>query len=593
MIKQTGIIILAAGNSSRLGTPKQLLRFEGKCLLRRIVDAASVHPDHRVLVVLGAAHEIIQNELVGAKVEVVINADWEDGMSGSIRIGLKSLLQSNPDLKQCIVTVCDQPFINAGVFHELGVLAKRTGKGIITTGFAGTWGVPVLFSQRYFDELLALDGQQGAKKVVKKHTEDMAMFPFEPARFDVDTKADYYRLPHQLVSVQEAGEIIERYLPKPKKNKDVPIQDAFGYTLASDVIAQYAIPDFAQSSMDGYAIRHGELALQLKVADKIPAGTTVRKTLSRGEAMRIFTGAPLPEGADTVVMQENVQVTENGSIWIKDNELRPGDNVRPKGSEVDKGALAIQSGTLLTPAAIGYLAGVGCTHVDVFEAPRVAIILTGDELKPLGDPLSFGQVYESNSYQLRSALNQIGIKDDGIETFHVQDDLQQLKRSVERALEACDILILVGGVSVGEYDYVVSAAKGCGVEQRFHRIRQKPGKPFFFGTKQEKLVFGLPGNPSSALTCFYLYVAPALETLMQVSHRIKKVTAPITHDYHKKAGLTHFLKASYDGASVTPLHAQESYRLQSFAQANCLLVLEEGNDGCKAGDEVSVYLLTP
>lgn len=591
MIKKTGIVILAAGNSSRLGAPKQLLAFEGKSLLRRITDEASLNPDHHVLVVLGASHETIQNELKGAKVEMAINPDWEEGMSGSIKAGLKALLQENPDLERCIITVCDQPFVNANVFHELNVLAKETGKGIITTGFAGTWGVPVLFSRRYFDELLSLDGQEGAKKIIKKHLADMAIFPFAQARFDIDTKEDYYRLKQTMVSVDEAKEIIDFYLPKSQKSVGVPIRDALGYTLASDVIAKYAIPNFAQSSMDGYAIRYGEREMELQVADKIPAGTTLQKTLSPGQTMRIFTGAPLPVGADTVVMQEKVQVTEKGSIWIKDNELRQGDNVRPKGSEVDKDALAIQSGTLLTPAAIGYLAGIGCTHVDIYAAPRLAILLTGDELKPLGEPLGFGEVYESNSYQLRSALNQLGITD--MEIFHAPDDVEQLKTIMEGALEDFDVLMLVGGVSVGDYDYVTRAARECGIEQRFHRIRQKPGKPMFFGTKQEKPVFGLPGNPSSALTCFYLYIAPALEKLMQVPNHIKKITTTITHDYRKKAGLTHFLKGSYDGNSVTPLHAQESYRLQSYAHANCLIVLEEGSDGCKAGDEVDVYLLTP
>ncbi len=305
--------------------------------------------------------------------------------------------------------------------------------------------------------------------------------------------------------------------------------------------------------------------------------------------MRIFTGAPLPIGADTVVMQEKVQVTHEGSIQIMDNTLQLGDNVRQKGSEVNAGAVAIRAGCLLTPAAIGYLAGIGCTHVDIYAAPRIAIILTGDELKPLGEPLCFGEVYESNSYQLCSALSQLGIKN--VEIVHVLDDVQQLKATIETELKDLDVLLLVGGVSVGEYDFVTTAAKECGVEQRFHRIRQKPGKPLFFGTRQEKLVFGLPGNPSSALTCFYLYVAPALEKIMQVPNHIRKIKAPISHDYHKKAGLTHFLKGSYDGGSVTPLHAQESYRLQSFAQANCLIVVPEKDEVILAGTDMEAYLL--
>ncbi len=392
-----------------------------------------------------------------------------------------------------------------------------------------------------------------------------------------------------MVSVAEARGIIDRYLPDPRKCTSVPIRDALGYALASDVIARYAIPNFAQSSMDGYAIRHEEAEKELVVVDKIPAGTTVQKILLKGQAMRIFTGAPLPLGADTVVMQEKVQVTVNGSIGILDRELRRGDNVRPKGSEVDEGTRAIQSESVLTPAALGYLAQIGCSHVDIYAAPRVAIILTGNELKPPGEVPGFGEVYESNSFQLRGALTQSGIME--IKIFHVYDDLGQLTAAMGSALADADVLLLVGGVSVGEYDYVTAAAKKCGVTQRFHGVRQKPGKPLFFGTKQEKPVFGLPGNPSSALTCFYLYVAPALEKIMRMPTCIKKIKARMSHDYRKNVGLTHFLKGSYDGESVTPLHAQESYRLQSFAQANCLIILPEEDDTFLAGDDIEAYLL--
>src|SRR5690606_17404803 len=182
MIRKTGIIILAAGSSSRLGRPKQLLSFEGKSLLKRIADEASRDPNHHVLAVLGASHEIIADELADTGIAAVINSDWQDGMSGSIKIGLRSLLQSYPDLDQCVIAACDQPFIDANVFHGLKILAKETGKGIVTTGFDETWGIPVLFSKQYFDELLSLDGQEGAKRIVKKYGDNMAIFPFEKAK---------------------------------------------------------------------------------------------------------------------------------------------------------------------------------------------------------------------------------------------------------------------------------------------------------------------------------------------------------------------------------------------------------------------------
>lgn len=589
MIMKTGIIILAAGNSSRLGTPKQLLAYEGKSLLKRITDEALSLSDHPVVVVLGAYHESIVRELSGSKATLVINPDWENGMSGSIKSGMNNLWTANPDLDRCIITVCDQPFVDATLLKSLGISADNTGKGIVATGFADTWGVPVLFSKPYFEELLLITGKGGAKKIIEKHVDDMVVFPFEAARIDIDTKVDYYQLSHTMVSVGEARDIIDQYLPIGSKNLSVPIQDAAGYSVASDIFATQSIPNFAQSSMDGYAIRFMDRDKELSIADKIPAGMTEEKMLRAGEAMRIFTGAPLPLGADTVVMQEKVQVTDKGTIQIQDKDLQIGAHVRPKGSEVEKGTVAMRSGTFLTPAAIGYLAGIGCTHVTIYAPPRVAIILTGNELRPLGAPLGYGEVYESNSYQLRIALEQRGIQD--VHIHHVPDDRQQLKTTIKNTLENCDILILVGGVSVGDYDYVVDATKDCGVRQHFHRVRQKPGKPLFFGSLGEKLVFGLPGNPSSALTCFYLYIAPALERIMQLPERNRLVKARATHGYAKKPGLTYFLKAHYDGHSVIPLHAQESYRLQSYAQANCLLILEETSTGCSVGDEVYIHPL--
>ncbi|WP_223584850.1 gephyrin-like molybdotransferase Glp [Sphingobacterium sp. GVS05A] len=589
MTKQTGIIILAAGNSSRLGLPKQLLEFEGEPLLKRISRAAMAVPDVSVSVVIGAYPDPIHAVLQNSKVSVAINPHWMAGLSTSIIVGLKDLLKNQPQVDRCIISLCDQPFVDQHVFQQLIQLADSSGKGIVATGFSGTWGAPVLFDKKYFDSLMQLEGQQGAKKLAEQHFDDRIIFPYEAAKYDVDTQEDYFRLPHQFISVQQARDIIHHYLPAPREER-LALPDALGYTLSQTVIAAQAIPGFAQSSMDGYALRFVDRALELPVADKIPAGTTTVRTLSSGQAMRIYTGAPLPLGADTVVMQEKVRLSKTNTILIQDEALILGDNVRPEGSEVEAGSIAMLPGTTMTPAAIGFLANIGCTEVMVYAAPLVHIILTGDELRSTGTALGYGEVYESNSYQLKAALRQLGIY--SVESSHVRDDKSLLHTALEGALEKADVVLLVGGVSVGDYDYVVDVAKGCGVKQHFHRIRQKPGKPLFFGTREQKLVFGLPGNPSSALTCFYLYVAAALERIMRLPERNRCIKTNTTRAYSKKPGLTHFLKAHYDGHAVEPLHAQESYRLQSYAQANCLLILEEDSEGCTAGDEVFIHLLT-
>lgn len=390
-----------------------------------------------------------------------------------------------------------------------------------------------------------------------------------------------------MISVTEAKNIILNNLPE-RKTALLPLSEAAGLVTSAEVIAGTDIPGFPQSSMDGYALKFKDKGLPLEISGEMAAGTTAVLQLQDGQAARIFTGAPLPEGADTVVMQEKITV-ENHRLIIKDENLSQGLNVRPKGSEVKKGAVAMAAGTFLSPAAIGFLAGIGQDQVEVYRPPVVAVILTGNELQDPGQALAFGQVYEANSYQLKAALEKTGVKE--IHVFRAEDDPATLQRILEQALEISDLVLLNGGVSVGDYDFVTKAAKQCGIEEKFHKIRQKPGKPLFFGTKGEKLVFGLPGNPSSSLTCFYEYVLPAVKNLLGLKNSVQKLNVVATHDYVKPAGLTHFLKAFYEEEAVTPLHAQESYRLHSFAQANCFLVLPEESTGCKKGDIVEVHLL--
>ena len=390
-----------------------------------------------------------------------------------------------------------------------------------------------------------------------------------------------------MISVQQAKQIIQGSALAPKIVK-LPLLEAFGFTLAQDVIATVDIPNFAQSSMDGYAVKFKDKDKPLTIIGEMPAGAREQLVIESGQATRIFTGAPLPEGADTVIMQEKVAVEDN-TLMLQDDNLSPGLNVRPKGAEVKSGELAMAKGTYLSAAALGFLAGIGCTHVSVYAAPKVTIILTGNELQEPGKPLEFGQVYEANSVILTAALHKAGIND--ITILRSEDNPEILAAVLQQALQSSDIVLLNGGVSVGDYDYVVGAAQACGVENKFHKIKQKPGKPLFFGTKKDKLVFGLPGNPSSGLTCFYEYVLPALEKSMHKEASVIATIAIATHNYSKPSGLTHFLKAFYKDGKVTPLHAQESFRLHSFAQANCFIVLPQESTGCVAGDTVEVHLL--
>ena len=390
-----------------------------------------------------------------------------------------------------------------------------------------------------------------------------------------------------LLNVNDAKSAILKHVRRLHPIK-LPLMKAIGHVLADDIYANVDIPAFKQSSMDGYAIRFEDRSESLSVIGEMAAGTNFELSISNAEAARIFTGAPLPEGADTVVMQEKVSV-DVGKLTIQDPFLKQGLNTREKGSEVKAGAMAITKDTYLTPAALGFLAGIGETDVLVYPMPKVGIILTGKELQRPGLPLAAGQVYESNSYSLGAALSKAGVHE--VSVYFADDDLITLKNILAEAIAANDMVVLTGGVSVGDYDFVVEAAKLCGVEKIFHKVKQKPGKPLYFGTFENKLIFGLPGNPSSVLNCYYQFVLPAVEAISGRAIKERLIEAVLEIAYEKSVGLTHFVKAIYHDGYVSPLGAQESFRMSSFANANCMIRLEEDRASYSAGEKVQVYLL--
>ena len=392
-----------------------------------------------------------------------------------------------------------------------------------------------------------------------------------------------------MVTVHQARELVKQnILPLSPVRMSLP--DAVNLVLADNMNSRFDIPAFNQSSMDGYAFRYTDWKshANLAVTDTIPAGQPVVKAMDQGHAVRIFTGAAVPDGADTVVMQEKTKM-ENGSLIILDNNLAPGTHIRLKGSEIKAGEMALEKLTLLTPAAIGFLAGIGVSEVPVYPLPSVGIIVTGNELQDPGKSLTPGQVYESSSRSLKAALQQLRIND--ADSCQVNDDPESLKKTLEKELDQNDLVLLTGGVSVGDYDFVVESAHACGVEEIFHGVNQKPGKPLFFGKKEQKAVFGLPGNPSSVLTCFYEYVIPALEALSNRKDLIRIIHAPLSVDYRKNPDLTFFLKGVYENGIVTPLGAQESYRMSSYARANCLVCLREGKSEFLKDEWVEIHLL--
>ncbi|WP_134090457.1 gephyrin-like molybdotransferase Glp [Olivibacter sp. XZL3] len=393
----------------------------------------------------------------------------------------------------------------------------------------------------------------------------------------------------RLISVEEAKGIINRQVFVKRRLKTA-VEDADGKVLATDLYAPMDIPAFDQSSMDGYAFAFSDWGKDrsLPISGEIPAGKQGSLSLQKGTTARIFTGAALPLGADTVVMQELVTVKDNRAE-VNDPNVALGNYVRKKGSEIKSGELALAAGTVLNPATIGFLSGIGLNEIAVYAAPTVALVITGDELQQPGTPLLHGQVYEASSRMLMAALRQMGIE--GVEVFFAKDELNDTIHAMEKALDAADVVLLTGGVSVGDYDFVLRAAEACGVDKFFHKIKQRPGKPLFFGRKGEQVVFGLPGNPSSVLTCFYEYVWSVLCRLAGKNIQLKKIEVPLLTSYIKNNQLTHFLKGFYRQGKVEILSAQESYRLRSFAMANCLVVLSEEVKTYSENELVEIHLL--
>jgi molybdopterin molybdotransferase len=386
-----------------------------------------------------------------------------------------------------------------------------------------------------------------------------------------------------MIQVAEALNIIAENSCKMPITK-MKVSKSLGYVLAEAVYSPINMPPFRQSAMDGYAFTHGDLT-QFEVVSTSQAGDFLDEKIQRNQAVRIFTGAFVPDDTDTVVMQEHTTRTDN----LLQIEKMPAAcaNVREKGEQIKKGELVFDVNTVITPAAIGFLACLGITKIKVYQKPKVAILVTGNELVPVGNKLPKGKIYESNSIMIEAALQTIGIKKTTV--FKVKDSLKKTIKAVESCLAHFDVVLISGGISVGDYDYVKEALLKNGVTELFYKINQKPGKPLFFGTKENKIVFALPGNPASSLTCFYVYVFPALKKLMgfEAIH-LPEMKKKINTDFKNTSGKTLFLKALYGDEKVIVLESQSSAMLNTFAVANGLIVISHDITHVKANQEVVV-----
>jgi molybdopterin molybdotransferase len=388
-----------------------------------------------------------------------------------------------------------------------------------------------------------------------------------------------------LLAFREAQELVlGRVIPLPAEQ--VPIAAAAGRVLAEDVCALVDLPPFPSSAMDGYAVRADDLPATLPVVGESAAGSPFPGRVDSGEAIAISTGAVVPEGADAVTPVENV-VKHDESVEIE-QPVPGGANVRPQGGDVGVGETVVPAGVRLGPARVAAAAAAGVASVSCARLPRVAVLATGSELVAPGQPLGLGEVYESNGLMLAASLGVAGA--DVVLASPVSDDPTALGDAIERALTA-DVLITSGGVSVGEHDLVRAIERELGVEEVFWRVAIKPGKPISFGVGGNTLVFGLPGNPVSALVGCELFVKPALRALQDLSEPLPRFEpGRLAASLRRNDDRDEFVRARTrpldDTVLLEPILGQESHMIVRSAAADALVHVPRGNGRLAEGAPV-------
>ena len=391
-----------------------------------------------------------------------------------------------------------------------------------------------------------------------------------------------------LLSIAEAQQLVlERTEPLPAEN--VPLEGAARRVLAEPARAEIDLPPFPSSAMDGYAVRGDETPGRLRIEARIAAGNPATAALESGQAMGIATGGVVPDGADAVIPIE--YVVEHGNEIEIGSAVERGDNVRPRGGDIRAGEVVVEAGSVLTPARLGALAAAGIQQVRCARRPRAAVLPTGTELRRPGEPLSAGEIYEANGLILSAQLEAAGAVVELMPA--VGDDEAAHRGALEHALDA-DVVVTSGGVSVGPHDLVRRVEAELGVEEVFWRVSVKPGKPIAFGVRERTLVFGLPGNPVSALVGFMLFVEPAIRALQGVPDPLPRfergrLVAARRRNPERDELVRARLRRSEDGLLLEPLTGQESHMIARSAAADALVFVPRGEG--ELGDGASVEYL--
>jgi molybdopterin molybdotransferase len=374
---------------------------------------------------------------------------------------------------------------------------------------------------------------------------------------------------------------------RPLPPEDVALRDVLGRVLAEDVVAQRDVPSFANSAMDGFAVRSGPAGRALRIVGESRAGAPAGLAVGDGEAVRISTGAALPDGADAVLQIE--LVTLDGDRVTLDDDVEPGRNVRPAGDDVLRDTTVLPAGTRMGAAEIGIAAVAGRGSVACGRVPQVVVLATGDELVAPGAPLAAGQLHESNGLTLTALATLSGAR--VVRADVVRDTEEATRDAIAAALEQADVLVLSGGVSVGPHDHVKPALHALGVQEVFWRVALRPGRPTWFGTRCETLVFGLPGNPVSAMVTFLLFARPALAAIQGAPHDPVRLVARLAEAVPRHPDRDECVRVTLRDGLAIPTGPQGSHQLTSMLGADGLAIVPAGTGIMAQGAEVEVERL--
>jgi molybdopterin molybdotransferase len=367
----------------------------------------------------------------------------------------------------------------------------------------------------------------------------------------------------------------------------VPLDETLARILAEDIAADRDYPPFDRSARDGFAVRAGDVPGCLRVIGESRAGWRFDGAVQAGEAVEIMTGAPVPDGADAVIMVEHCVRRSDGTVET-DRGAESGSNIAPRGCEARAGKAILKQGTRIDYTAVSWLASTGHANVEVYRRPRVAIIATGDEIVPVGVTPAIHQIRNSNAYSLAAQVRRAG--GEPVMLPIAQDSREATAQLIRQGLES-DMLLLSGGVSAGKYDFVESALAACGARFFFDRILIQPGQPLVFGEARGKFLFGLPGNPASTMLTFELFARAALELLSGMNDAPLPLTlARLSRPFRHKTGMTRFLPAEISCTEVTPVDWQGSGDVPSLCRANAFLVADPAQAEYAQGDLIPVLM---